>query len=83
MGNCCDNRCEISVMRQSHRRVLWVVLVINALMFLVETYAGLLANSTALVANALDMLGDALTYGFSLFVLGRSTRWEAADLLQS
>ena len=47
-------------MRQSHGRVLWIVLAINALMFLVESWAGVLAHSTSLLADALDMLGDAL-----------------------
>jgi Co/Zn/Cd efflux system component len=52
--------------------VLWIVLAINASMFLVEGWAGLWAHSTSLLADALDMLGDALVYGFSLFVLARS-----------
>ena len=62
-------------MREHHGRVLWIVLAIYAVMFLVEGYAGLLAHSTSLLADALDMLGDALVYGFSLFVLSRSARW--------
>ena len=61
--------------------MLWIVLAINALMFLVEGYAGLIARSTALLADALDMLGDALVYGFSLFVLARSARWQAGAAL--
>ncbi|MFD2271300.1 cation diffusion facilitator family transporter [Undibacterium arcticum] len=61
--------------------MLWIVLAINALMFVVEGWAGLVAHSTALMADALDMLGDALVYGFSLFVLARSTRWQAGAAL--
>lgn len=68
-------------MRESHARVLWIVLVINALMFFVEGLAGVLAHSTALLADALDMLGDTLVYGFSLFVLARSSRWQASAAL--
>jgi len=68
-------------MRESHGRVLWIVLGINALMFAIEGWAGLLAHSTSLLADALDMLGDALVYGFSLFVLGRSARWQAGAAL--
>jgi cation diffusion facilitator family transporter len=68
-------------MRESHGRVLWIVLAINAVMFLVEGWAGLLAHSTSLLADALDMLGDALVYGFSLFVLARSARWQAGAAL--
>ena len=80
--SCCDDKsCEITAMRESHARVLWIVLAINALMFLVEGWAGLLAHSTSLLADALDMLGDALVYGFSLFVLARSARWQAGAAL--
>jgi len=61
--------------------VLWIVLAINALMFVVEGWAGLLAHSTSLLADALDMLGDAMVYGFSLFVLARSVRWQAVAAL--
>ncbi|WP_223306836.1 cation transporter [Acidithiobacillus ferrivorans] len=64
-------------MRESHRRVLWIVFTINAVMFFVEGSAGLIAHSISLLADALDMLGDALVYGFSLFVLARSAHWQA------
>jgi Co/Zn/Cd efflux system component len=50
-------------------------------MFLIEVVTGLLAQSTALLADALDMFGDALVYGFSLYVLARSARWQAAAAL--
>jgi len=79
MASCCEDKsCEVTALRESHSRVLWIVLGINALMFLVEGVAGVLAHSTSLLADALDMLGDALVYGFSLFVLARSLRWQAA-----
>lgn len=68
-------------MRQSHGRVLWIVLTINATMFIVEGFAGMAAHSTSLLADALDMLGDALVYGFSLFVLARAPRWQAGAAL--
>jgi cation diffusion facilitator family transporter len=68
-------------MRERHGRVLWIVLIINAAMFVVEGWAGIVAHSTALLADALDMLGDALVYGFSLFVLSRSMRWQAGAAL--
>jgi cation diffusion facilitator family transporter len=78
MEDCCEDKsCEIVALRESHGRVLWMVLAINAVMFVVEGWAGLVAHSTSLLADALDMLGDALVYGFSLFVLARSARWLA------
>jgi cation diffusion facilitator family transporter len=82
MDHCCeDKRCDITAMQERHGRVLWLVLFINATMFLVEGGAGVLAHSTSLLADALDMLGDALVYGFSLFVLLRSARWQAGAAL--
>lgn len=82
MASCCEDKsCEIAGLRLSHARVLWAVLAINSAMFVVEGVAGLLAHSTALLADALDMLGDALVYGFSLFVLSRSLRWQAGAAL--
>lgn len=59
------------------RRVLWLVLGINALMFGVELVAGLVADSVALQADSLDMLGDTLVYGFSLAVVAGSVRARA------
>ena len=51
--------------------VLWVVLSINAFMFVVELAVGMLAQSTGLIADSLDMLADALVYGLALFAVGR------------
>jgi cation diffusion facilitator family transporter len=82
MKTCCDDKStEVMALRESHGRVLWIVLVINATMFVIEGGAGLLAHSTSLLADALDMLGDSLVYGFSLFVLARSIRWQAGAAL--
>jgi cation diffusion facilitator family transporter len=82
MAHCCDDKsCEVTVLRESHSRVLWIVLAINFLMFMVEGLAGVVAHSTSLLADALDMLGDALVYGFSLFVVARSLRWQAGAAL--
>ena len=79
MTSCCeDKHCEVAALRERHARVLYVVLAINAVMFVVEGAAGWLGHSTSLLADALDMLGDALVYGFSLFVLSRSARWQAS-----
>jgi cation diffusion facilitator family transporter len=82
MSNCCEDKaCEVEALRDRHGRVLWIVLVINSIMFVVEIWAGISAHSTSLLADALDMLGDALVYGFSLFVLARSARWQAGAAL--
>lgn len=59
------------------RRVLIAVLLINAVMFVAEFTAGVIAGSAALMADATDMLGDALVYGVSLYALARGDRWKA------
>jgi Co/Zn/Cd efflux system component len=57
--------------------MLRVVLGINLTMFVMEFAAGLAAHSTALLADSADMLGDAIVYGFSLYVIGRGAVWQA------
>ena len=54
--------------------MLWLVIAINAAMFAIEMGAGHVAGSQALQADALDFLGDTLTYGLSLAVIGRAMR---------
>lgn len=56
-------------------------MAINAVMFVAEGTAGLLAHSTALLADALDMLGDAFVYGLSLYALHRGAGWRAGAAL--
>ncbi len=68
-------------MRASQGRVLKIVLAVNIVMFAVETLAGLAAHSTSLLADAADMLGDSLVYGFSLYVLTRDEIWQARAAL--
>ncbi len=53
-------------------KVLSTLLVINFIMFLIEVGASLIADSTALFTDALDMLADALVYGVSLYAIGKS-----------
>lgn len=78
MDNCCtDKACAIDQMRAQQAGTLRLVLVINAAMFVVELAAGIVAGSVALLADSLDMLGDALVYGFSLYVVARSDLWKA------
>jgi Co/Zn/Cd efflux system component len=64
-------------MNPRYRRILWLVIGINAAMFLVEMLAGQLAGSQALQADALDFLGDTMTYGISLAVIGQPLRLRA------
>lgn len=63
------------------RRILWIVLILNATMFGVEIVAGLAAGSASLQADALDFFADAANYGISLFVLGLGLRARARAAL--
>jgi Co/Zn/Cd efflux system component len=73
--------CEVRPVEHRQRRVLRVVLWINLAMFALEFGAGLVAHSTALLADSVDMLGDAIVYGFSLYVIGRGPQWQARGAL--
>lgn len=82
MTNCCnDKACELDALRDEQSSVLKIVLAINAVMFGVELTAGLLANSISLIADSLDMLGDALVYGFSLYVISEGARMKALSAM--
>jgi len=77
MGGCCETDCSLDRLRERQRGTLLSVLGINALMFLVIVAAALYGKSTALLADSLDNLGDALTYGLSLYAVSRSTAVKA------
>lgn len=62
---------------ERYRRVLWVALLVNATMFLVELAAGFSSGSLSLLADAIDFAGDALNYGVSLAVLASALAWRA------
>lgn len=81
MACCNDDSCTTGELAVKQRRVLVWVLAINATMFVVEASAGWLSHSTALLADSLDMLGDATAYGFSLYVITRGPRWTAISAL--
>lgn len=70
----CSGNPRFDGVDPTYKRVLWAVIAINAAMFFVEMSAGRLAGSQALQADALDFLGDALTYGLSLAVIGMSLK---------
>jgi cation diffusion facilitator family transporter len=82
MDPCCEAKAsDLAALRSRQGRVLAIVLAVNAAMFCVEFGAGLVSRSSALLADSLDMLGDSLVYGFSLFALQRSQLWRAGAAL--
>src|SRR5687767_10050232 len=74
MDGCCEIGSDVPA---SQRRILHVVLWINVVMFAAEFVGGLVAHSTSLLADSVDMLGDAIVYGVSLYAIGRGVRWPA------
>jgi len=82
--DCCHDKgheLEQIAHHKDIRRVLVVVLMLNALMFVLEFGAGLFARSASLMADSVDMLGDALVFAMSLYALKRSLKWRAGAAL--
>lgn len=77
MSGCCGNNCSVDALRERQKGTLQTVLIINVVMFFVIVMAALYGKSTALLADSLDNLGDALTYGLSLYVVSRGAQAKA------
>jgi Co/Zn/Cd efflux system component len=58
-----------------YRRILWIALIVNALMFLIEIGAGLKSGSVSLLADSVDFFGDAANYGLALWALSMAAVW--------
>ena len=83
-AHCCHDKgheLERIALHKDIRRVLVVVMMLNLMMFVLEFGAGIIADSAALMADSVDMLGDGLVYGISLYALNRSLRWRAGMAL--
>lgn len=83
MSSCCSGGCAADKPPRdpAYRRVLWIALLVNAAMFLVELAGGWHAGSVSLLADAVDFFGDAANYGVSLLVLGMLPVWRARAAL--
>jgi Co/Zn/Cd efflux system component len=83
-AHCCHDKgheLERMAVHKDIRRVLVIVMMLNAMMFVLEFCAGLVARSASLMADSVDMLGDALVYAISLYALEKSLRWRAGSAL--
>ena len=77
-ADCCqDKGKDLGKIKTKHSKILWIVLLINIIMFVVELINGIRANSLSLTGDSLDMLGDSLVYSSSLFVIHRSQNAQA------
>lgn len=82
MSGCnCESNVQFDGISATYKRVLLVVIAINIVMFGVEMAASVQARSMALRADALDFLGDSLTYTITLLVIGHSLRWRSMAAL--
>ncbi len=81
----CGDECGVDLahVNRHERRILVIVLLINAGMFIAEFSAGLVSGSTALLADSLDMLADAIIYALGLLAIGRAAHWRARAALTS
>ena len=77
MAGCCGHGASFDGLSDTYKRALVAVIAINAVMFVVELSAGAIAGSMALTADSLDFLADSLTYGISLWVIGRPLAWRS------
>ena len=78
-----DCGCEVEIKDKSQKSVLYWLLSINAIMFVVEITLGWYAESTALIADSLDMFADAVVYGIGLYVVGKAIHSKAKAALVS
>lgn len=77
MKSCCEKKSsELELLHGRQLGVLKIVLAINLVMFFVEIVSGIIAQSTALSADSLDMLGDAAVYGFSIYAIHKGELWK-------
>ena len=58
------------------RRTLLMVLILNALLFLGLGIGGIMADSSALLANAVDNASDSIVYLISFVAIGRAASWK-------
>lgn len=77
----CD--CHHEASNANERRVLWIALALNVAMAVIGGVAGWMAQSTGLLADALDMLSDATAYAIGLVAIGRTARFKANAALVS
>ena len=80
--HCCQHKAkELEKLQKRQSKVLWIILVINAVMFVVEFSGGIKAASLSLTGDSLDMLGDALVYGCSLYVITKGKKAQARSAI--
>jgi Co/Zn/Cd efflux system component len=77
MSSCCGGDCELNALHGRQRTTLKLVLAINAVMFFIIVAAAIYAGSVALMSDSLDNLGDAITYGLSIYAVTKGNQTKA------
>lgn len=83
-AHCCSHDAPAADTRAGsprYRKILWIALAVNLIMFGVETRAGLGSGATSLLADAIDFFGDTVNYAVSLAVLSMGLVWRARAAL--
>ena len=78
-----DCGCEIEIKDASQKSVLYWLLGINLTMFFIEISVGWVAQSTAVIADSMDMLADAVVYIIGLYAVGKALKVKANAALIS
>ncbi len=75
----CESVCDSNrhLFDANYRKIIWICLIANAVMFVVQIVASYIAGSVSLLANSLDFLSDSVNYGISIFVLDKALRVKA------
>lgn len=73
--------CTLEVRSEKMRKVLWIALWINLIVFGGQLLAAIIANSSALLADSIDMIGDVIAYAISLYAFNRGDKWVAKAAL--
>ena len=81
MAHCCQHHPPEKHQSAKFKTALWIALLLNLGMFLIEVFGGAHIGSTSLWADALDFLGDSVNYIISIFALGMSLYWRATVAL--
>ncbi len=80
--NCCNAAClPRTTLSPRYRKALWMALIVNVAMFIIEIGGGLKSGSVSLFADAVDFAGDAANYGISLAVLSMGLAWKSRAAL--
>lgn len=78
MAGChCHHEAPTKTHSKKFRNALWIALVLNLSLFLIEVVGGMQSGSASLWADSLDFAGDSFNYIISLIALGMSLYWRA------